>query len=256
LSQQSFTIIVRYLTMNRSDFVPNRAVLRSISVNERTGATRVRTLRDERKLQTRQALLDAALALAHRGGSLASISLREVAREAGVVPTAFYRHFRDMDELGLALVDDVCLRLRRIIREARASAQGARDAAIQSSVRGFVAYVLANERAFEFLTRERFGASRSVRQAVAREIRYFAGELASDLRVAPPFSAMPAEDVAMIADLVVHTVLNLTADLLDLGEGQAVREHEIVARAVKQLRLIFLGAMQWRPERGAVAPRA
>lgn len=221
-------------------------------MNVRTDVRRAPTSRDERKLQTRQALLDAALELGRQGGSLASISLREVAREAGVVPTAFYRHFRDMDELGLALVDDVCLRLRQIIREARASARGARDVAVQRSVRGFVTYVLANERAFEFLTRERFGASRAVRQAVAREIRYFSGELAGDLRAAPPFSAMPGEDVEMVADLVVHTVLDLTADLLDLGKGQSVREHEITARAIKQLRLIFLGAAQWRPERGAV----
>lgn len=225
-------------------------------MNTRIAAIRGPTLREERKQQTRQALLEAALELARRGGSLASISLREVARAAGVVPTAFYRHFRDMDELGLALVDDVCLRLRRIIREARSSAQGATDVAIQSSVRGFVGYVLNHARAFEFLTRERFGASRVVREAVAREIRYFSGELASDLRTASPFSSMPADDVAMIADLVVHTVLNLTADLLELGEGQSVREHEIIARAVKQLRLIFLGASQWRPERGAVPPPA
>lgn len=224
-------------------------------MNDRSASRRPAS-RDERKLQTRQALLEAALELGRRGGSLASISLREVAREAGVVPTAFYRHFRDMDELGLALVDDVCLRLRQIIREARASARGARDVAVQSSVRGFVSYVVANERAFEFLTRERFGASRPVRQAVAREIRYFSGELAADLRAAPPFSTMPGEDVEMVADLVVHTVLNLTADLLELGEGQSVRQHEITARAIKQLRLIFLGAAQWRPERGAVPPPA
>ena len=52
------------------------------------------------------------------------------------MPAAFYRHFRDMDELGLALVDDVCLRLRQIIREARASARNAPDAAIQPQGRG------------------------------------------------------------------------------------------------------------------------
>jgi AcrR family transcriptional regulator len=222
-------------------------------VNTRSAASeRAPTLRDERKLQTRQALLVAALSLAGQGGSLATLSLREVAREAGVVPTAFYRHFRDMDELGLALVDDVCLQLRRIVREARTAARSAPDAAIRSSVRGFVTYVLANERAFRFVTRERFGASPVVRQAVAREIRYFAGELASDLRAAPPFSDMPAADVEMIADLVVHTVLNMTAELLELSQGQQVREREITARAVQQLRLIFLGAARWRPERGAV----
>ena len=229
-------------------------------VNTRTETERktgrTLTLRDERKLQTRQALLDAALRLTRQGGGIAAISLREVAREAGVVPTAFYRHFRDMDELGLALVDEVCLRLRQIIREARASAQGARDVAIQSSVRGFVHYVRANDRAFEFLTRERFGARPVVRKAVAREIHYFVGELASDLRVVAPFSTMPSDDLEMIADLVVHTVLNLSADLLELPDGQLVREHKLTARAIKQLRLIFLGASQWRSDRGTVDPTA
>lgn len=213
---------------------------------------RALTLRDERKLRTRQALLEAALTLGGQGRSLASISLREVAREAGVVPTAFYRHFRDMDELGLALVDDVCMTLRKMMREARTSAQGARDLAIQSSVHGFVGYVLANDRSFEFLTRERFGGRAAVRQAIAREIRYFVAELANDLRAVAPFADMPSDDLEMISDLVVHTVLNLSADLLELPPGQRVREHELTARTVKQLRLIFLGAGRWDPRRGAV----
>jgi len=225
-------------------------------VNSRSEALppneRTLTLRDERKLRTRQALLDAALTLMGQGRSLAGISLREVAREAGVVPTAFYRHFRDMDGLGLALVDDVCLTLRKLMREARVAAQGARDVAIQTSVQGFVGYVLANDRAFEFLTRERFGGRPAVRQAIAREIRYFVAELANDVRVVPPFAAMPSDDLEMIADLVVHTVLNLSADLLELPSGQRVREHELTARTIKQLRLIFLGAAQWRSDRGAV----
>ena len=43
--------------------------------------------RQERKLRTRQALLDAALELlADRG--FASLSLREVTKQAGIVPTA------------------------------------------------------------------------------------------------------------------------------------------------------------------------
>lgn len=210
------------------------------------------TLRDERKLRTRQALLQAALSLAGQGRSLASISLREVAREAGVVPTAFYRHFGDMDDLGLALVDEVCMTLRRIMREARGAAKGARDLAIQASVHGFVGYVIAHDRAFEFLTRERFGDRVVVRQAIAREIRYFIGELTSDLRGVPPFAAMSSDDLEMIADLVVHTVLNLSADLLALPPRQRERAHELTARTIKQLRLVFLGAGQWRADRGAV----
>jgi len=41
-----------------------------------------------------------------QGRSFTSLALREIAREAGVVPDA-YRHFRNTDELGLALVEEV-----------------------------------------------------------------------------------------------------------------------------------------------------
>src|SRR3546814_6535931 len=77
------------------------------------------TGRGARKHMTRERLLDAALTRMNDGHSFPSISLREVTREAGVVPTAFYRHFLDMDELGLALVEECGLTLRRLLREVR-----------------------------------------------------------------------------------------------------------------------------------------
>ena len=54
--------------------------------------------------------------------SFGSLSLREVTREAGVVPTAFYRHFANMEELGLALVDESFRTLRADDPSARAEA--------------------------------------------------------------------------------------------------------------------------------------
>ena len=71
--------------------------------------------RDEQKQLTRRAIIDAALELsAERGFS--SVSLRSVARKAGIAPNAFYRHFSDMEELGLSLVDEIGLSLRQLIR--------------------------------------------------------------------------------------------------------------------------------------------
>ena len=49
--------------------------------------------------------MDSVLAIIGYGANFASISLREVAKTAGLVPTSFYRHFGDMEELGLAMVD-------------------------------------------------------------------------------------------------------------------------------------------------------
>lgn len=60
--------------------------------------------REQKKLQTRHAFFNAVLDLCMTGQSFSSISLRQVTREVGVVPTAFYRHFDDMESLGRALV--------------------------------------------------------------------------------------------------------------------------------------------------------
>lgn len=54
----------------------------------------------------RQTILDAAMRLAAEGGPDA-VSVRKLGLALGADPTAIYRHFRDMDELGDALLDMV-----------------------------------------------------------------------------------------------------------------------------------------------------
>ena len=58
-----------------------------------------------RRTVSREDLLAAALKLIGPHRSLSTLSLREVAREAGIAPNSFYRQFRDMDELAVALID-------------------------------------------------------------------------------------------------------------------------------------------------------
>ena len=68
----------------------------------------------------RRALLDASLPLLRRGGPDA-LTLRAVARAAGVSQTAPYRHFADRAALVAAVADDGFRRLReRLIDAARA----------------------------------------------------------------------------------------------------------------------------------------
>ena len=75
--------------------------------------------RQEQKQKTRQNIIAGAFQLLNENRTLSAISLREVAREAGIAPTSFYRHFKDMDELGLTLVDEAGLALRQLMRQAR-----------------------------------------------------------------------------------------------------------------------------------------
>src|SRR6201990_2417297 len=75
--------------------------------------------REERKEATRRAIVAAALKLLDER-SFSGLSLREVTREAGIVPGAFYRHFESMDALGLVLIDESFRTLRDMLCSARA----------------------------------------------------------------------------------------------------------------------------------------
>src|SRR5579862_3705232 len=110
--------------------------------------------RSARKQRTHDALLKAALRLMKEGRSFTGLSLREVTREAGVVPTAFYRHFGGMDELGLALVEESGLMLRRLLRDARRNDVQAEDM-LRNSVLVYKRYVEDNRLQMLFVAGER-----------------------------------------------------------------------------------------------------
>lgn len=209
--------------------------------------------RGARKRLTRERLLDGALALMSRGHSFPSLSLREVTREAGVVPTAFYRHFRDMDELGLALVDECGRTLRQLLREARKSGAPTTDI-IRHSVAIYLDYVRAHPLHFRAAVSERAGGSPAMREAIRSEIALFVREMAQDLRRLGFRADLPSTDLEMICSLVVNTMLSAASDILDLPAGQTQLARELETNFVGQLRLVFLGAERWRTEAASGGP--
>lgn len=64
-------------------------------------------------------LIDAALRLAAARRSFAALGLRELAREAGLNPNTFYRHFRDMEDLAITALAEVSDELRPMLRAVR-----------------------------------------------------------------------------------------------------------------------------------------
>lgn len=202
--------------------------------------------RQERKQRTRKALLDAALQLlAERGFS--SLSLREVTKQAGIVPTAFYRHFASMEELGVALVEESMRTLRRMIRSARRDPRTYTDI-IDTSIRTLYEHVRANEDHFRFLTRERYGGSGPVQRAVGVELKLFSSELAVDLARFDYLREWSTEDLHMMADLIVTTMLSTVLDLLEARPRDAETDERIIRTAEKRLRLIVVGVPNWRSD--------
>ena len=208
--------------------------------------------RETRKVHTRQALMDAALDLLEGGSSFASLSLREITREVGIVPAAFYRHFRDVEELGLALVDESMSTLRRMIREARETPLDP-ERIIRRSVETLVRHVHANRRHFRFIASEMHGGLAALRERIRREIQSFTSELALDLGRLPYLNRWSAEDLQMIAGLMVNAMVLIAEGILEAPADRPQAEEEVIRVAEKQLLLISLGVPHWRPALSAAA---
>jgi AcrR family transcriptional regulator len=208
--------------------------------------------RQERKQRTRQALLDAALELLEEQ-SFSSLSLREVTRSAGIVPTAFYRHFDDMEELGLVLIDESFRTLRAMIRAARGDPR-TYEHVIRNSVEILVGYVHEHDSHFRFIARERFGGVAALRNAIRVEIRLFASDLATDLARFPYLDRWSTEDLQLLAGLMVNAMVSTAEAILDAPPTDPTAEAEIMTIARRQLRMITLGVPQWRSSGAQALP--
>jgi AcrR family transcriptional regulator len=209
--------------------------------------------RSERKDLTRASMLQAALTLMGEGRSFTSLGIREIAREAGIVPNAFYRHFRNTDELGLELVEEVGITLRRLLREAR-QAGVAQSEMVRRSVHVYHQYVKQNRLLFLFISSERSGGSRILRMAIRNDVAHFTHEMAQDFRLMGIYKDLSTASLQMICGLIVNTMLAVAPEILDLPPEQPLLEAEMTENFVQQLQVVLLGASVWRERPHPTAP--
>ena len=195
-------------------------------------------IRAQQKEKTRRQLIDAALGQLSAERSFSSLSLREVAKEAGLAPTSFYRHFSDMDELGLTLVDEAGLTLRQLMRQARQRIEKG-GSVIKISVITFMEFIETNANIFRLLLRERSGTSADFRAAVSREIHFFTLELTDYLQRA---NQLEPEIAYLQANAAVTIVFNAGADALDIDSSD---RKQLVQSIIQQLRFIARGASEF-----------
>lgn len=199
--------------------------------------------RQAQKERTRQAIMDAALDLGQQHG-FAQVSLRQVARHAGVVPTAFYRHFDSMDELGLALVEQSFSTLRAMIREAQRDPK-VFDNIIDAAAQVLVDAVKGAKPHFAFVSRERVSGSPVVRRAIRHELDLFVSELAVVLARLPHIETWSTEDVQMVSRLFVRNMVSNAEEVVEMPDHRADLEEQIKEGARRQMRLIVIGFKDW-----------
>lgn len=200
-------------------------------------------IRQAQKQKTRQALLDAALGLLEHQ-SLSSLGLREVTRAVGVAPAAFYRHFKDTADLGVALVEEALGSLHETIRAAIETTGGSEER-IDRAVSLIAAHVREHPAHVRFIARERHGGVAPAREAIGVQLRLFAEEVAAALGADPESRGWSAEDLLMLAGVYVDHMVMTASAILEAGAAGAAAEETVVATARRQLRLVTLGRRHW-----------
>ncbi len=187
---------------------------------------------------SRDDLIAAALRLIGPHRSVSTLSLREVAREAGIAPNSFYRQFRDMDELAVALIGLAGQSLRRIIGEARQRATVDRSI-VRSSVTAFMEQLRADDRLLHVLLREGTVGSDAFKQAVDRELTFFEHELEVDLIRLSGADGTTLYEPRLVSRAITRLVFAMGATAMDLPPE---RDAELIDQLSQMVRMILEGS--------------
>ncbi|WP_407647854.1 HTH-type transcriptional repressor FabR [Acinetobacter rathckeae] len=190
---------------------------------------------------TKEELFQATLNLIGPQKSIASLSLREIAREAGIAPNSFYRHFKDIDELAIELINRAGLVLRQIIREARLQAIK-QDGIIRTSVEIFLQQLDTDEGYLSLLLREGYTGSVSYKQAVEQQLNFFQQELQEDLVRLEALNKSKMAHPEIVAIGITQLVFNMGAKVIDLDAKQ--RRHT-AEQTMLMIRMILEGARRF-----------
>ena len=198
----------------------------------------MRLSRKKQKEETRQRLMDAAAVELASGRSFDTLSLREVAKLAGIAPTSFYRHFHDMESLGLALMEEHGEALLALMHHVREQASEGRSL-IRASVETLYDYFSSHQGVSRMIQRESMARESALGKAAEKLFVTMAGDLADFLAWDAQKRGVPLRHPHIAANSMVAILFITGIAILDAPAEE--RERHIGA-AIIQLRMIMRGA--------------
>jgi AcrR family transcriptional regulator len=207
----------------------------------------------EQKKKTSNALIKAAIEICEEEG-YASLSIRSVARKTGIAPTSFYRHFRDIDELGVAIVDKANRVLTHCFQQIRKKmpehcvnnpdSSEQKFQSIESIVRlfveTFIECIKQNSQLLSLFFQERTGHSEQMRKAISEGIDNLIVILSQDLKCIALDFSQEISDISFIAEsMIALASYDSVAMILD----QKVEDSQIEV-LIKKLNMLLLGALK------------
>jgi AcrR family transcriptional regulator len=191
---------------------------------------RINPEKKEERERITAALLRATLQLAAAHG-FASLGLREVARAADIAPTSFYRHFADMEELGLALVEDGAGRLLRDWVARARSAEGAAKSPVAAILHQALTAAVEEPELLRFILAERFGAIPGFRAALETQIAVLKAAVKDALETELSGHQVPD----FVADAVVVLMLEACGQAVNRGQEQMGAIRDTLLRQIRAL---------------------
>lgn len=216
-------------------------------MNIMTTQIKQRIPRHVQKRQTRQAFFNAVLDLSYAGCGFSALSLRFVTREVGVVPTALYRHFTDMNELGQCLVnEELGTALRGLREHLQLGKTRTHDGQIAGSVKVFFETISQSPMYWHFIVSERYGGNQAVQQALDEQIKIFIQSLSDDLGVQPAFQNISQDIRLLIADMGVNLFFSWVYQWLKFTPEQVEEKQAYIQRCTEQAKVLFYGVSNWK----------
>ena len=182
--------------------------------------------------------MDAAAAELASGRSFDTLSLRQVAKHAGIAPTSFYRHFHGMEDLGLALIEEYGKTLSSMMLHVRTQASEGHSL-IRASVETLFDCFFSNQGISRMIMQESLSRESVFREAAERLFLTMSGELADYLVREAHDRAVPLGYPKLAANSMLSILFTTGIALLNTPEEDRDRQKEA---AIIKLRIIMRGA--------------
>ena len=198
----------------------------------------MRLSRKKQKQETRKKLMEAAASELRSGRSFDTLSLREVAKHAGIAPTSFYRHFHDMESMGLALIEEHGESLLDLMHQVRSQASEGHSL-IRNSVETLFDYFLSNQGTSRMILDVSLSVDSVFRGAAEALLDTMSSDLAEFLVWDAKKRGVPLAHPELAANSIVAILFTTGIALLNTP---AEDRDKYIESAITQLRMIMRGA--------------
>ena len=209
------------------------------SLETKASKAKVAVTAGRKAVISRDDVLAAAFALIGPNRSVSSLSLREIARSADIAPNSFYRHFKNVDELTIAMIQLAGQSLNKILSDARRRITPEKSA-IVTSIEAFMDVLNSDERLLHLLLREGSVGSENYRKAVDEFLTNFEGELRLDLIRLTKAGGKQVKYPQLVAKAITRLVFAQGGYILDRPKKEHPQMQEDL---IKMVRMIIAGGV-------------